>query len=152
MIPMIAEAREHLAADLITDEGVKLYAYKDHLGFWTIGIGRLIDHRRGGGITYEEALYLLDNDIERKWRELISRLPWIVALSLPRQCAFANLAFNLGVDGLIKFRNTLAAAQRGDWLGVEQGLRASLWYRQVQRSRSERIIKMLRTGQWPEAA
>jgi len=36
-------------------EGKVLHAYPDHLGYWTIGYGRLIDERRGGGITEAEA-------------------------------------------------------------------------------------------------
>ena len=31
------------------NEGEVLHAYQDHLGFWTIGVGRLIDKRKGGG-------------------------------------------------------------------------------------------------------
>lgn len=47
--PVSDELRTKLTAQLRRDEGEKLYAYQDTLGYWTIGIGRLIDRRRGGG-------------------------------------------------------------------------------------------------------
>lgn len=148
---MNTETRERLAAHLLVDEGVVLHAYQDHLGYWTIGAGRLIDKRKGGGITYSEAMVLLQNDITKHWDGLIARFPWIAELTPARQAAFANLAFNLGVDGLSKFRFTLAAAERGDWNAVGRGLMHSLWYQQVGRKRSERIITLMLTGEFPNA-
>lgn len=50
-----------LEDDLFDDEGYRKSAYQDHLGFWTIGIGTLIDERKGAGITVDEAKYLLRN-------------------------------------------------------------------------------------------
>ena len=146
---MNADARERLLTHLAQDEGCVLHAYQDSLGFLTIGYGRLIDKRRGGGITRAEAMHLLGNDVERHWSELIARFPWVESLDDVRQVAMANLAFNLGVDGLAQFRNTLAAIQRGDWQAAAYGLRQSLWFRQVQPSRSSRIISMIRTGEYP---
>jgi len=133
-------------ADLRADEGTVLHAYKDHLGWWTIGTGRLIDERRGGGISLEENDYLLTNDIEGRAAILLEQYPWFVTLDPVRQSAFVNLAFNLGVDGLARFKNTLAAAARKDWDGVAHGLRDSKWFTQVQPSRSLRIIRMVREG------
>jgi lysozyme len=54
-----------LIAELRRDEGVDRSAYQDHLGFWTIGVGRLIDRRKGGGLSDEEIDYLLQNDVKR---------------------------------------------------------------------------------------
>jgi lysozyme len=143
-------AREQLLNHLAVDEGCVLYAYPDSLGYLTIGFGRLIDKRRGGGITRAEALYLLENDVERHWRELVHRFPWVEGLDDVRQVAMCNLAFNLGINGLAQFRNTLAAIQRADWQAAVQGLRQSLWYRQVGKSRSDRILHMIGTGEYPQ--
>lgn len=142
-------SRERLLEHLAADEGCVLHAYSDSLGFLTLGFGRLIDKRRGGGITYAEALYLLENDVRRHWDELIARFQWVEALDDARQVALANLAFNLGLNGLAQFKNTLAAIQAGDWDAAADGLRKSLWYRQVQKSRSDRIISMIQTGEFP---
>lgn len=146
---MNAEAREHLLAHLVVDEGVVLHAYQDHLGFWTLGVGRLIDKRRGGGISYAEAMYLLQNDVDKFERGVLERFPWVSGLDDVRQVALFNLAFNLGLEGLAKFGNTLEAVKRSDWEAAARGLRGSLWFRQVQKSRSLRIIDMIRNGEWP---
>lgn len=146
---MNTKAREHLLSHLVVDEGVVLHAYQDHLGFWTIGAGRLIDKRRGGGISYSEAMHLLGNDVDKFERGVLERFPWVAQLDDVRQVALFNLAFNLGLDGLAKFANTLEAIKRGDWEAAARGLRGSLWFRQVQRSRSTRIIEMIRTVEWP---
>ena len=45
------------------DEGIVLHVYDDSLGYSTIGYGRLVDRRKGGGISEDEALYLLKNDV-----------------------------------------------------------------------------------------
>lgn len=132
--------------DLEDDEGVVLHAYQDHLGYWTIGTGRLIDKRKGGGISLAENDYLLTNDIAGRVMILMAQYPWFASLDPVRQSAFVNLAFNLGVDGLAQFKNTLAAAARQDWNGVAHGLRNSLWFRQVQPSRSGRILRMMTRG------
>jgi lysozyme len=145
------DSRERLLAHLAVDEGCVLYAYPDSLGYLTIGYGRLIDRRRGGGITNAEALMLLENDVERHWRELVHRFPWVEGLDDVRQVAMCNLAFNLGINGLAQFRNTLAAIQRADWPAAVQGLRQSLWFRQVGKSRSDRILHMIGTGEYPSA-
>lgn len=147
---MNAESRETLLAHLAEDEGCVLHAYADSLGYLTLGYGRLIDKRRGGGITLSEARMLLSNDVERHWRELIERFPWVEGLDEVRQAVMGNLAFNLGVEGLSHFKNTLADIQRGDYDGAALGLRQSLWFRQVAPSRSGRLIRMLRTGEWPK--
>jgi GH24 family phage-related lysozyme (muramidase) len=77
---MNAPARERLLAHLAVDEGCVLHAYPDSLGYLTIGYGRLIDRRRGGGITNAEALMLLENDVDRHWHELVHRFPWVEAI------------------------------------------------------------------------
>lgn len=141
--------REHVRIQLIADEGLRLHAYQDHLGYWTIGVGRLIDQRRGGGITASEAYVLLDNDINRAMADLSERWPWFLDLDPVRQAVLINLRFNLGMAGLATFKNTLASFQRRDYPAVARGLKASKWFKQVQPSRSGRLIEMVLSGEWP---
>lgn len=144
MIP--TEAREHIRRHLVADEGVRLFPYKDTVGKLTIGVGRNLDDV---GISAMEAYDLLDHDIDKAVHGLVNRYPWFVDLYPVRQAVLVNLAFNLGGAGLAKFVNTLAAVERGDYDAAARGLRMSLWFRQVQPSRSSRLIQMLTTGEWP---
>lgn len=137
--------REQLLADLVRDEGEVLHAYQDHLGWWTIGVGRLIDKRRGGGITHEEALYLLGNDVDRVMAELDNALPWWNCHSDNRRRVLVNMAFNLGIAGLLTFKRTLAAIKARDYDAAADGMLASLWARQVG-ERAKRLAALMREG------
>lgn len=134
-----------LIRELERDEGRVLHAYTDHLGYWTIGIGRLIDKRRGGGISNDEADMLKRNDVLRFQRELDQRLPWWRGLDPVRQRAIQNMAFQMGVSGLLGFKSSLAAIQSGDWPRAAANMRKSLWAKQTPQ-RAARVIGMIETG------
>lgn len=139
--------KDKLAKQLYRDEGFVSHAYKDSLGFWTIGIGRLIDKDKGGGITEEEALYLLNNDIDRKTAELLKALPWVDKLDEARKGALFNMAFQMGVPGLLKFKNTLALIQQGDYKAAALQMERSLWAKQTP-NRAKRVIEQMEKGVW----
>ncbi len=134
-----------LTEELVRDEGEALHCYQDSAGYWTIGVGILIDPRRGGGITREESRYLLANRIAGKVAELDAALPWWRSLSPNRQRVLLNMVFNLGLKGLLGFRGTLAAIQRGDYERAHEGMLASKWARQVG-ARARRLAAMMREG------
>ena len=123
------------------------HAYQDNRPekYWTIGVGRLIDKRRGGGLSDDEIEYLLNNDIKRCIADLDSALPWWKSLDPVRQRVLTNLRFQLGLDGLLGFKNTLAALKRGDYKAAAAGLRASKLYQQTP-ARTERRAIMIETG------
>lgn len=136
---------EKLKEELEFEEKFVREAYQDHLGYWTIGIGRLIDKRKGGGITREEAFYLLENDIGRALVRLRAELPWFSGLSDARQRALTNMAFQMGVDGLLGFKTTLALMQAGRFdEAAEQALK-SKWAQQTP-ARAKRVTDMIRNG------
>jgi lysozyme len=139
--------RRLLRDQLARDEGVVLHGYLDSLGFLTLGIGRLIDERRGGGITLAEAHYLLDNDIDSKLAEVMATFPEFSRLDDARQGVLLAMAFNMGTAGLAAFRNTLAAVWRGDYEAASRGMLQSRWAKQVG-ARADRLAKQMRTGQW----
>lgn len=129
------------------DEGEVLHAYQDSLGFWTIGIGVLIDKRKGGGITEEESQYLFQNRLKAKTEELEKRLPWFKTLDPIRQAALQNMAYQLGVPGLLKFTNSLAAIRDERYAHAEALLLQSLWAKQTP-NRARRIARQIATGEW----
>lgn len=134
-----------LKSELIEDEGLVLHEYKDHLGYSTIGVGRLIDKRKGGGVSREEALYLLENDIGRVLIELRKRLPWFEKLSDTRKRALCNMAFQLGITGLMDFKKMLWAMENQKWeLAQAEGL-DSKWAGQTPK-RAKRVMGMIRYG------
>jgi len=139
--------KTELTKQLRRDEGEVLTAYQDHLGFWTLGVGRLIDKRKGGGITPEESAYLLSNDIDKREAELLRRAPWMANLDPARFGALLNMAFQMGVDGLLGFKNTLAMVRAGDYAGAAVGMLESTWAKQTP-ERAKRISDQMKTGVW----
>jgi lysozyme len=146
------EARARLRAQLVVDEGLRLKPYTDTVGKLTIGVGRNLDDV---GITKIEAMYLLENDINRAIRDLVAVFDWFPLLDPVRQCVLINMAFNMGIGtdkrGLRSFRNTLAAIARGDYAAAAVGMRKSKWAMQVGH-RAERLAKMIETGRFPDEA
>jgi len=130
-------------------EGRIPHAYQDSLGYWTIGVGHLIDKRKGGRLPEEIIDALLDYDIKAHTRPLYEALPWLHRLDEVRQAVLCDMAFNLGVNGLLKWKNTLRFVEQGDYSRAAAAMRSSLWARQV-KSRAVRLVKMMETGQWPK--
>jgi lysozyme len=128
-------------------EGEVLYAYQDHLGFWTIGIGRLIDKRKNGGISKDEAEYLLSNDVAKVLRELTARLPWFDKLSEPRRAVLLNMGFQLGIGGLMGFSRTLGLIEAGNYAEAADQMLQSKWAQQTPKRAGE-MAEQMRTGKW----
>jgi len=129
------------------EEGEVLTEYKDHLGYSTIGVGRLIDARKGGGITAEESAYLLSNDIQKKLSELERKLPWVKELDEARRGVLLSMAFQMGTDGLLGFKNTLEMVRTGRYTDAAKGMLNSLWAKQTPQ-RAKRHSEQMRTGKW----
>lgn len=145
---LVDDLAQRCEIQLRRDEGEVLHAYQDHLGYWTIGIGRLIDKRKGGGISAEESSLLFRNDLGRVMEALQTRLPWFSRLDSARKGVLINMAFQMGVDGLLGFRNTLAMVEAGDYAGAADGMLQSLWAREQTPARAKRLSEQMRDGQW----
>jgi lysozyme len=130
---------------LIREEGFKPHAYKDHLGYWTIGFGRMVDERRGGGISKAEGMFLLMQDIEKIRAELDEEIPWWRFLNEDRKAVVISMAYQMGTSGLFKFKNTLKNMQKGDYKKAAKGMRSSLWAKQTP-GRAERMAKAMESG------
>lgn len=131
-----------MRSELIRDEGVRLKPYRDTVGKLTIGIGRNLDDV---GISPVEAAQLLDSDIQRTAAELDAALPWWRGLDEVRQRVILNMAFNLGVAGLLGFKNTLINVRDGHYAAAAAGMLASKWAVQVGQ-RAQRLADMMMKG------
>lgn len=138
---MTTEDREKLKLQLMRHEGVRLTVYQDALGIETIGVGRNL---RDKGLSTDEALFLLENDIDECVGDCL-RFPWFADLDPVRQRVVVDMRFNLGPSRLRGFKNTLAAIGRRDFEAAANGMLKSLWARQV-KSRAVRLAQMMRTG------
>lgn len=139
---------EQLTAQLRRDEGEEPAAYQDHLGYWTIGVGRLIDSRKpGAGLRPDEIKYLLRNDINDRLAALTKALPWFAKLDPVRQAVLINMAFQLGTDGLLKFVSTLDLVSKGRYAEASAQMLKSKWAGQTP-ERAKRLSSQMKTGEW----
>lgn len=140
---------EQLTAQLKRDEGVKATAYQDHLGFLTIGVGRLIDSRKpGAGLRPDEIDYLLKNDINDRVQALTKALPWFFdRLDEARRGVLINMAFQLGTAGLLGFKSTLALVAAGKYAEAAEQMLKSKWATQTP-ARAKRLAEQMKTGEW----
>ena len=139
--------KEALLKQLRRDEGEVLSAYQDHLGYWTIGVGRLIDKRKGGGLTAEESAFLLNNDVDTRTKALEAAFPWFNGMNDARKGVLVNMSFQMGVEGLKAFKNTMSSVASGLYEKAAGQMLQSLWATQTP-ERAQRLATQLKTGEW----
>jgi lysozyme len=113
------------------EEGDIPWAYQDSQGYWTIGVGHLIDKRAGGSLPQSIRDALLDYDIAGFVHQLDRDMPWWRKLDAVRQEVILDMTFNMGEEHVEEFHNTLAAIQAGDYGAAAAGMLASKWASQV---------------------
>lgn len=126
---------EQLKRELIRDEGFRSKPYKCTAGKLTIGVGRNIEDN---GITEDEAMYLLENDISSCIKQLTTKLPWYTSKPDAVQRVLTNMCFNLGISKLMSFKKTLSLIELGKYKEASVQMLNSLWARQV----GERAIRL----------
>ncbi len=130
-----------IVEQLILHEGLRLKPYRCTAGKLTIGVGRNLDDK---GISKEEALFLLRNDIATVTTQL-QKYDWYINTDPIRQKVLIDRAYNLGVGGLLQFRRMIAALGRGDYEGAADQMLDSRWAVQVG-YRAVRLAEMMRSG------
>lgn len=138
---------KNIESQLTRDEGNIPYAYQDHLGFWTIGVGFLVDKKKNAGLYPEEIQFILTNRINKIKAELNKRLSWFGKLDEVRQGALINMAYQLGIDGLLKFKKFIAFMQVGQYEKASVEMLDSLWARQTP-DRAKRLSIQIKTDVW----
>lgn len=135
--------------EIKSDEGRRPCVYQDSLGYWTIGDGILVDSRvTGAGLRPEEMDFITANRIKLTADELARRLPWVATLEEPRRAALVDMAYQLGVPGLLGFRTALTYCALGQWERAATAFLTSRWATQTP-ARAQRLAKQIKTGSWP---
>lgn len=142
---------ERLKEEIISDEGCVLEVYKDHLGYFTVGVGHLIrpsdeewQTPTGTKITQTRADELLVKDFNNVLKECEDNLTVWPEVGEEVRLILANMAFNLGLPRLKKFKKMLKAIDEKDYVKAsEEGL-DSRWAKQVY-NRSHRLMDRMRS-------
>ena len=157
--------KDLLMQKLVAHEGMRLDVYKDTLGINTIGIGRNLDDRGitkdeldwmdypsieyvySDGITEADAIYLAQNDVQIVEEELLRAHPRVDRLDAVRQLVLVDMAFNLGVPRLCKFKKMWAAVEAEDFPTAAKEMLDSRWANQV-KSRATKLAHAMHHGEF----
>ncbi len=122
--------------ELKRDESFVAHPYNDSLGIPTIGYGTKLP------LDEVEGELLL----EKRFNDAVSEVKKNISFfeDLP-ECAkevILNMAYNLGVPRLLKFKRMLKALEVKDYRAAAKEMIDSLWYRQVGNRASRLVMKM----------
>jgi len=128
----------------LSEEGFAQFPYTDITGHLSAGIGRNL---AVVGISLDEALVLLDNDIMRCEKDLGHyAADWYGLLNDARKSAILDMTFNLGIGGLLKFTDMIAAIVKGDYTLAAKAMLDSRWATEVP-NRAKAIAMIMESGQ-----
>ena len=131
---------EKLINRVVKHEGLMLKPYKCPAGKLTIGVGRNLEDV---GITKEEAMFLLENDLDRCHQECLRSFFWYKDLDVDRQGVIQEMYFNLGLARLKTFKKMLLACEIGNYELAAREMLSSLWARQVGK-RAETLANIMK--------
>jgi len=115
--------------DYITKhESMVLHPYTDSVGKLTIGVGRNIDDR---GISRDEALYMLKNDIEMSINDLLDIFDDFYSLPTDVQTVMIDMMFNMGETRFRGFKHMIQAVIDKDFKEAARQAKDSKWCKQV---------------------
>ena len=145
-MPVDARETVKLARTLIAaNEGRRSKPYLCPAGKITVGIGRNLEDV---GLSGKEIDLLFANDLKTA-RDACRRLfQQFDGIDERRQAALLDVAFNLGLPRLAKFKNMRMAVDEGNWSRAAAELLDSRYAEQVP-NRARCNAEILRTGQWP---
>jgi len=141
-----------LKQQLEFEEGRKLKAYTCSMGHKTIGIGHNLDVKpafNGQRIPDIISDQVCDLIFDRDLNDTITQLNFVwlanTKLDPARRDAVINMCFQLGVNGVMKFKLMLNALERSDWVAAKAHALDSSWAKQTP-ERAERVAEQLLTG------
>lgn len=144
-----------IACDLLKEhEGFRQKPYQCTAGKWTIGYGYQLESHgfsqvdignlQKDGWSRDYAERMLEQEIDLICAAF-HRLPWFDALDDVRKAVVIDMTYNLGIDGFLWFRKTIAALREHDWDAAVHEMRHSKWAKQVP-NRAAKLCKIMKTG------
>lgn len=146
---------DRLLEILAGEEGFRGFVYDDAngepivpgytvIGHPTIWIGLCVEKGRVPHLPDAMPREALEYVAVAKWNELQLHAPWLTRLHEDVQLALALMAYQLGADGVLAFKNMLAALERGDReLAANEALN-SKWARGDTPARAQRVAALIR--------
>lgn len=125
-----------LLEEIELDEGFVGTPYDDSLGIPTIGIGTKLP------LDKDEARLILKYRLDKKIDHLLREKPVVMTLSQEKQKVLFNMAYQLGVNGLLKFKRMWIAIEEHNFREAGYEGRDSKWFQQTP-NRAEKLMQIL---------
>lgn len=163
-----------VVSDLVVDEGYRFYAYADPLSSlyrlvpakdwgmkparqllpsgtdwskgnpWTVGIGYTKGVNVDSTMDRLRAERITEGEVAELGAALTKALSWYKDASFVTKTVLLNMAYNLGLAGLLGFKNTLAYIKEKNYPQAAVNMQKSLWYKQVGK-RADKLIARLKS-------
>lgn len=134
---------DSIISDLKADEGWRERPYRDTRNLLTVGYGFLIDERMATPMPRAVGDLWLELEVETRWNALLAKLPWLETQPADVQRALGNMAYQLGVAGVLEFKRMLSCLASGDRHGASDEAMDSAWARQTPQ-RAQRVSNLIR--------
>jgi lysozyme len=135
--------RNRLKQTLEKDEGYRQFPYRCTANKLTIAIGRNIEEK---GISYTEALFLLNNDIEEVAEDLKKIFKDFDRFPDHIQEVLANMRFQMGPRGFRSFNNMINAVNAWDFSRMQIEMMDSKWARHDTPQRARKMLEIVKHG------
>jgi len=135
----------NIYSQLERDEGFRARPYQDSRGVWTVGYG--FNLQSGVPLSPFLAGEIMREHVSIFITDLNNRLPWVRQLSAPRFGVLINMAYNMGIWGLMSFKRMLKALEREDYPTAAVEMLDSKWAKQVG-DRAKRLAQQMCEDMW----
>lgn len=137
------------AREILAKLGVPVQTAAKDGAPWTVG------HGFTGSTTLDSRMDRITSErkLEQKILEVDSALSnvltWYKDASFVTRTVLINMSFNMGLKGLLGFRNTLQFISQKNYEQAARNMTQSLWYRQV-KGRAVELVERMRTQTIPQ--
>jgi len=134
---------EKLTNMIAEDEGFRDKPYKCPKGYLTIGYGFNIDVN---GLPQQIANQWLDLIIYQLENKLSRQISFWYDLNDARKSILINMAYQMGVNGLLNFHDMIKALESKDYSRAAAAMKDSVWYKEYT-TRAYRLINIMTSGE-----
>ncbi|MCK7229473.1 lysozyme [Enterobacter asburiae] len=150
------EEESHIISLLRQEEGVKQLPYLDNLGYPTIGVGFRLGPQ---GASLSNYLFTLENTTIDAWlNDIVDNVKAdmmaqneiamaIMVCNSPRRDILTSMAYQIGLEGLKKFRHMLECIHSEYWDQASCQMLNSEWAKQTP-ERALRHARVMQSGKW----
>jgi len=132
---------EALIESIKKHEGFRAQSYKDTVGVLTIGYGTNLQRLE---VDEQLATFLLKREVLHIEKFFNGHFPYLSIESQTRRDVILEMAYNLGIEGVLKFKKMWSAMYSHNWTRAGAEMLDSKWATQVGKRATTLATRMIR--------